>query len=193
MIKKAFLIFVGVFVLFFGIALSMILLKFDDDQTKGVKIKHMIILGAKVRVDGISPTLKRRLDKAVSVLLADTSIVVVVSGGKGEDEPVSEAQAMKEYLIQKGVGTEKIISEDQSFSTEENLVNSRNKLAVSTNTSFPIYLSTSNYHQYRAQYLARQIGFTPYGLACSTPLDDVPIRTAREIIAVIDVWISNLF
>lgn len=187
-LRKVLLVFTLFGVVLFFIPGILIFTKFDDDTNNPGNIKYLIILGAKVRHDGISPTLKRRLDKAVPILKNDTNIIVIVSGGKGDDEPISEAKAMSDYLITKGIKPLRIISEDQSFSTEENLNNSK-KLLLSSSNPIPIYLSTSNYHQYRAQLLAKKAGFEPYGLSSTTPNAELPYRTFREMIAIIVGWI----
>jgi uncharacterized SAM-binding protein YcdF (DUF218 family) len=128
MLKKLFFAIIGICFLVFTITGVLIYSKFEDEHPTRNDIKYMVVLGAKVRENGISPTLQRRLDKALNVLLLDTTITVIVSGGKGEDEPVSEAKAMSDYLLTHGVAAKRIIQEDQSFSTEENIINSRSKL-----------------------------------------------------------------
>ena len=193
MFKKLFFAIIGICFLVFIVTGVLIYSKFEDEHPTRNDIKFMIVLGAKVRKNGISPTLQRRLDKALNVLLLDTTITVIVSGGKGEDEPVSEAKAMSDYLLTHGVKANRIIQEDHSFSTEENIINSRRKIALSNNSTIPIYLATSNYHQYRAQYLARNAGFIPYALSSSTPNSDMPYRLIREIFAVINEWWSSLY
>jgi uncharacterized SAM-binding protein YcdF (DUF218 family) len=193
MLKKLFFAIIGICFLVFTVTGVLIYSKFEDEHPTRNDIKYMVVLGAKVRENGISPTLQRRLDKALNVLLLDTTITVIVSGGKGEDEPVSEAKAMSDYLLTHGVNANRIIQEDQSFSTEENIINSRSKIVLPNNSTIPIYLATSNYHQYRAQYLARNAGFIPYALASSTPNSDMPYRFIREIFAVINEWWSDTF
>lgn len=188
-IRKVLLFFTLFGIVLLLISGGLILSEFGDETNNQSAPNYLIVLGAKVRQDGISPTLKRRLDKAVPYLKEDTTIIVIVSGGKGVDEPVSEAKAMCEYLISKGINSNRIIQEDQSFSTEENLNNCK-KLLPSSGTPTPIYLSTSNYHQYRAQLLAKKVGFEPYGLSSSTPVKELPYRTFREMIAIIVGWIS---
>jgi uncharacterized SAM-binding protein YcdF (DUF218 family) len=191
MLKKI----VAAFVLF-GLMLIttsgiLIYSKWSDDNPKYEKIQYLIILGAKVRQEGVSPTLQRRLDKTLPVLKKDTNIIVIVSGGKGDDEPISEAKAMSDYLIAKGIKPSRILSEDQSFSTEENLHYSRKKLNIHNNQTISIFLSTSNYHQYRAQKLAAKFGFKSYGLASSTPTNELPFRIGREMVAIMKMRVTQ--
>ncbi|MFN6091293.1 MAG: YdcF family protein, partial [Bacteroidota bacterium] len=130
MLNKIFLAIFSICFLVFIVTGVLIFSKFEEEHPTRNDIKYMVVLGAKVRENGISPTLQRRLDKALNVLLLDTTITVIVSGGKGEDEPVSEAEAMSDYLLTHGVNANRIIQEDQSFSTEENIINSRRKIAL---------------------------------------------------------------
>ena len=82
-------------------------------------VNTMIILGAKVNEDGISKTLKRRLDKAIEYYNTNKNINIIVSGGQGSDEVVTEALAMKNYLVKNGVSKDKIIMEDKATTTLE--------------------------------------------------------------------------
>ena len=89
-------------------------------------VNTMIILGAKVNEDGISKTLKRRLDKAIEYYNTNKNINnIIVSGGQGSDEVVTEALAMKNYLVKNGVSKDKIIMEDKATTTLENIIFSK--------------------------------------------------------------------
>ena len=90
----------------------------------------MVILGCQVMADGDpSVLLQDRLDTALDYLEEHPDLTVVVSGGQGSNEPVSEARCMADVLIQGGVAEEQIRLEDQSSNTMENLVFSRELLA----------------------------------------------------------------
>lgn len=82
----------------------------------------MIILGCQVQPWGPSILLQDRLDTALEYLEDHLDMTVVVSGGKGDDEHQSEAQAMHDYLVEGGFPEEQIILEDQSSNTYENLI-----------------------------------------------------------------------
>lgn len=96
----------------------------DYDKIIG-EPKLMIILGCSIKPWGPSILLKDRLNTALEYLNINKKInedmIIVVSGGKGHDEYISEAQAMKDYLVQHGIDKEKIFMEDQSFCTDQNL------------------------------------------------------------------------
>lgn len=81
----------------------------------------MVILGCQVKSWGPSILLQDRLDKALGYWKENPDITIVVSGGQGPDEHISEAQAMYDYLVENGVDGEQILQEDQSHNTIQNL------------------------------------------------------------------------
>ncbi len=83
--------------------------------------KTMIVLGCSVKPWGPSILLQDRLDEALGYWEEHPEVTIVVSGGQGSDEPMSEAQAMYDYLVEHGVEEGQILKEDQSFSTMQNL------------------------------------------------------------------------
>ena len=83
---------------------------------------YAIILGAKVKENGVaSLALQYRLDAAVEYLKQYPHVQVIVSGGQGKDEPMSEATFMYTYLVEAGIEENRILQEDDSTSTYENL------------------------------------------------------------------------
>ena len=190
-IKNLFIIICSLIFLLVFIAGSMIFSKFDADPPVNQTPKYMIILGARVKKDGLSKTLKRRLDAALPTLSENSSLIVIVSGGQGADEPISEAEAMASYLIEKGISGNRIIKEAKSIDTYENLLLSRKLITSDTEIEIPVWVVTSNYHQYRAQQLSKQLHYKPYGIPCSTPLKDLPLYFIREIMAVTSLVFGN--
>jgi uncharacterized SAM-binding protein YcdF (DUF218 family) len=191
LVKKIFILLSVLGFLLFFITGSIIFSKFDADSVVNQNPKYMIILGARVKNDGLSKTLKRRLDAAIPTISKDSSLIVIVSGGQGADEPVSEAEAMASYLLENGVSSNRIIKEAKSVDTYENLLFSRKLITSDTEIEIPVWLVTSNYHQYRAQYLSKQLHYKPYGIPCSTPLKDLPLYFIREIMAVTSLVFGN--
>ena len=145
-------------------------------------LDYLIVLGARVKENGISRSLKMRLDKALTYLEDNPDTVLVLSGGQGSDEPASEAQAMQEYLMACGVEEQKLLLETRSFSTVENLVYSRlvieedleKKKTLRQNS--PVYMEpgtyeeipdkplkvgvlTSNFHLFRAKEIGKKWAF----------------------------------
>lgn len=107
----------------------------------------MVILGCQVKPWGPSILLQDRLDKALDYLEEHPDVQVVVSGGQGPDEPTTEAQAMYDYLTERGVEPERIWQEDQSHNTWQNV---RYTLALleekGADTSAGVVLVSSGFH-----------------------------------------------
>ena len=80
----------------------------------------MIVLGAGLRKDKPSMLLRYRLDKAYEYAAEHPDLLIVTSGGQGRDEWIPEGQAMRDYLIEKGLPADRVLAENKSTSTEEN-------------------------------------------------------------------------
>ncbi len=148
----------------------------------------IIILGCKVNKDGgLTPLLKSRVDKAISFYheqldKTKKNLIFVPSGGKGNDEVISEAEAMRNYLIEKGISKKKILVEDKSCSTYENMLFS-NKIINSKNKDSKIAFSTTNYHVFRSGVIANRIGIDCEGMGSSTKWYFYTNALIREFIA----------
>ena len=122
----------------------------------------VVVLGAAVRGDQPSLSLKVRLDAAADYLMEHPAAACVVSGGRGADESCTEASVMRTYLIRKGIAPERIYSEERSTSTYENIMFSRE--IIQKNGLDPhMAIATQEFHQYRAQRLAEQVGVRDVG------------------------------
>ena len=133
----------------------------EEDTRSGTR--WIIVLGAKVRGRKITDSLKRRLDSALEYLKEHPDVHVIVSGGQGNDEEVTEAYAMAQYLERAGIDCRRIIQEDASVNTLENLKFSR-KLIADVDT--PVGIVSNNFHVYRALRLAKKQG---YAKPCGIP------------------------
>jgi uncharacterized SAM-binding protein YcdF (DUF218 family) len=157
---------------------------------KPKRVDFIVVLGAGLRPDGtVIPLLARRLDKAVQVWEAgEKQAKIVVSGGRGTDERVSEATAMRQYLLEQGVPTAEIILEDKSRNTAENLRFSA-RLMEAQKKDYRALIVTSNYHVLRAVLLAQQQGMKAHGVGGKTAIYYLPAGFLREYIALIfEAW-----
>ncbi len=137
----------------------------------------IIVLGA--GVNGSTPSLSmcNRLDAALDYLGANPDALAVVSGGQGEGENITEAQAMADYLTAHGIDSARIMQEDQSRTTRENLENSFTILrARGYAPADGVGIVTSEYHLYRAKHMARALGAEPVGIAAETTLPTMRIN-----------------
>ena len=132
---------------------------------------YMIILGCQIRKDGtLTPLLKNRVDKALEFRnnqLDSTGkdLVFITSGGKGNDEVISEAEAMKNYLLEQGIDEKNILVEDKSKNTYENI---KNSYKLANNKKANIAFSTTNYHVMRAGLIATEQGLKLEGVGAKT-------------------------
>lgn len=145
-------------------------------------LEYVVVLGAQVRGTAPSRALRRRLDRAVSYAQENPETIFVLSGGQGPDEGISEAQCMYEYLIQKGIAPDRLLLEDQSTSTEENLRFSDEKYDLKEKK---IGLLSNNFHIYRALKFAEAAGYQDVsGIPASADPGMQPHNVLREICAV---------
>ena len=127
---------------------------------------YAIVLGAQWRSSGPSKVLVYRLEKAVEYLKANPETKVIVSGGQGANEPISEAEGMAGYLQAAGIDGSRILKEDTSVNTHENLVNSAAYLDKKEDS---VVIITNNFHVFRAEKLAKGQGYQKaYGLAADS-------------------------
>ena len=127
------------------------------DTTTG-KEDAVIVLGAAVKNNKISLALKSRLDKAYEYLQTNPDALVVVSGGMGDGEKITEAQAMKNYLVSLGADESRIIKEEESTSTYENFKLSKKILDKKLGENYKTVIITNNFHVFRASQMARDAG-----------------------------------
>lgn len=154
---------------------------------------YLLILGARVRGETISLSLKDRLDRGIEYLDRYPDAAVILSGGRGPGENVSEAEAMKRYLKDHGIAEARIMTEDRSTSTYENVMFTRDMLESSgisvQDKTFTVV--TNSYHLYRAKELARKAGLQAYGLPAPAPPFTLPKSYTREFAAVLKMWATG--
>ena len=129
----------------------------------------VVVLGAALRGEQPSRMLAERLKTAATYLRDHPESSCVVSGGQNDDEIISEAEAMKRYLVGLGIEESRIYLEDRSTNTEENLRMSRD---VVEREGLPdaVVVATQEFHQLRARIHAEEAGFEEIGaLAARTP------------------------
>lgn len=178
-------------IFFFGVALMLALMLFvafagNNNRARGDE-KVVIILGAGLQGKEVSGLLAQRLDVAYDYYIAHPNTLLVVTGGQGPQEIVSEASAMRAYLMKKGVPEKQILSEDKSTSTRENFTNAHLLLQErGMDTSAPIAFATNQFHCYRAAETAKQAGFSNIrSLPAKIGLSSILPCYMREALAVL--------
>ena len=145
---------------------------------------YVIIHGCGLTDDG-RPTklLSNRIDKAIEVYeKCAEKPFIIPSGGQGADEVVSEAEAMRRYLVEHGIPDGRIILEDRSTTTEENVRFS--KEIVDARGGGKVALVSSNYHVYRCLRIAREEGLRCTGIGAKVALYFWPSALIREFVAI---------
>ena len=143
----------------------------------------VIVLGCKVKGTRPSRILQERLDAADAYLSTHSEAFCVLSGGQGADEEISEASCMYAYLREKGIEENRLILEDRSTSTAENMAFSR-QIFEARGMGEKAVIITSEFHEYRARMLAEACGFTTYAYGASTDLLYFPTYFLREVLGV---------
>lgn len=118
----------------------------------------VIVLGCRIRGDEPSTTLKCRLDAAYDFLIENESVPVIVSGGQGSDERYTEAYVMKKYLVERGIAENRIIMEDSSRNTDENIKLS-GELIEEYSLPRKVYIVTDAFHSCRGFLFAKKHGY----------------------------------
>ena len=143
-------------------------------------LDYIIVLGAQVRESGPSAALKYRLDEAVEYLEDNPKTICIVSGGQGANEPYSEAEGMAQYLKEQGIDASRILLEDKSLNTEQNMEYS--KALIKDGASVGII--TNDFHLFRAKQIARKYGLDNVcGIAAKSTPVYLPNNMLREFLA----------
>ena len=128
---------------------------------------YLIVLGAAVHGDTPSLSLVERLEAAKDYLIKHPDTVVIVSGGQGSGENVSEARAMYEWLCANGIDPVRIIMEDKASSTYENLKFSR-EIINELSDDATVAVVSSEYHLCRAKLIAKTLDMEIHTVAAQT-------------------------
>lgn len=148
-----------------------------------------VLLGCSVKGTRPSTILKERMDAAYQYLMENPEALCILSGGQGAGEDISEAECMYRYLTEKGISRERLIHEDTSTTTEENLINTKAVLKE-RGLSMEITIVTSEFHEYRANAAARKLGFQSYSTPSRTFIGFFPTFYVRELYGILYYMIA---
>ena len=123
--------------------------------------------------------LGRRLDAAYDYLTENEDAVIIVSGGQGTGEDISEAECMKKELVRRGISPERILKEDQSTNTSENLSFSK-KILEEKGLGNHIVIITDSFHQFRSSLIAHDLSLETNSFNARTPCYLVLTYWVRE-------------
>ena len=186
-ISGIFIICVILFLVVFSFAEVLIIKNAVQKPEKNAD--YIVVLGARVNGTRVTLNLKYRLDVAIDYLNENTRTKVVVSGGQGKGEDITEAKAMSDYLIKNGIKSDRIIFEDKSENTSENLEYSAEIIGSKTKK---IVIVSNDFHIYRAKCIAKKMGYTDVsGASAKTKPITIPNSFVREAFAVVKYKIFN--
>lgn len=144
---------------------------------------YVLVLGCQVKGTNPSYALVKRLDAAYDYLMDNSETMVILSGGQGFGEDIAEAHAMAEYLKKKGLPESRMLLEDKSQNTDENI---RNGMELMERQDASVVLVTSRFHVFRSVGVAKKQGLTNVeGLGAPTKWYTIPNQYIREGFAVL--------
>ncbi len=155
----------------------------DEDST-------VVVLGCQVYGKNPSKMLRMRLESAYTYLNNNPRAKCIVSGGKGSNEQISEAECMYNWLVEKGISSDRIYMEDKSKNTKQNLEFSKD-IIEKEGLSKNIAIVTDWYHEFRAWIIAKKLGYSCAAIPAPTPFYLSATFTTREILAIGNELIFN--
>lgn len=190
--RKSVFLLVGVF-----LALGLIyigILQFKISQYSNMETPknadYLIVLGARVKGTVPSLAFASRINAAADYLKKNQDTLVIASGGKGSGEEISEAESIKSELKKQGISENRIILEDQSTDTYENINFSKKLIPKGAKLGLVV---TNNFHLYRAVSIARDYGLQVQGLPAETPWIAVVKSYSREYLAITKYYLKRYF
>ena len=168
------------------IVVDAIVARHEPDKDKD----FLIVLGCALKKDGTpTPLLQGRLDRAIDFYNEQKKetgkeLMFITSGGQGADEVIPESSAMKRYLMERGIPEERIIEENQSTSTYENMLFSKDKIRE-IDPEGKVAFSTTNYHVFRSGLFARRVKMRAVGMGAETKWYFWPNAAVREFIGLL--------
>ena len=155
----------GLFLVSFVAIQGMIMHGMQPDP-EAADAEYLLVLGARVYEDGRpSAALAARLDTAYDFMQEHPDITAILCGGQGGNEPCPEAEAMYDYMVAKGMDADRLLLEDESSNTIQNIENARALIGDGHRTA----VVTSDYHLARARVLMERGGLDACGIPAPTP------------------------
>lgn len=188
--KKILMIFISIFILVESIMV------FYPKQNLNSDCDYIIVLGALVNKTSISKSLQDRLDTCIEYLnKTKQEKMIIVSGGRGRGEDITEASAMKDYLVSKGINKDMIIMEDKSKTTKENFDFSKKIIENLSNKKIEdlkIKVITTDFHTLRSKIISRKSGYKQMSFYTSKSNSKLAILNyTREFFALISNIVLN--
>lgn len=150
------------------------------------KPDYIVVLGCGLSGKNMLLPMYQRAQTALAYIKKNTDVKIVVSGGQGSGESISEAEAYKTYFVNNGVKADNIIEENKSTTTMQNMRYTADILRKTDGRkNLRVAVITSNYHVFRAKFLARRCGFNAEGVAAPVTELLLPNFSIREYFGII--------
>lgn len=165
----------------------------QSDWKTAAQSDYAVVLGAAVNESGVpSRIMRSRLRAALEFMEKNPTATVILSGGQGPDEPMSEARCMYDAMLEMGAAQDRLLMEDESHTTRENLINSMEIIDGRGGTKQPITIISSEFHQRRARYIADSLGIESCAVSGHTDQWFYRVNyTLREVFAFVKAAIQS--
>lgn len=148
----------------------------------------VVVLGCRVYGERPSRMMVARLKAAQKYLEENPDSACILSGGQGADEDISEAECMYRWLTDAGISPDRLYKEDKSTSTRENLLFSK-EIIERENLNKNIAIATNEFHEYRAQQIAKELSLDSGAASGATEIWVFPTYYVRELFGILYEWI----
>lgn len=185
--QVAFALFLVSFALIEGIILAG-----ESADPEAEQADYVLVLGGGLIGNQPSLTLQARLDVAYDFLTAHPDARAILCGGQGPDEIIAEGDAMKNYLVNRGIAEDRLLTETHSTSTIENIANAYELYLAPLSSKPATAVITSEFHLARARQLMAAQGLDPYGLPAPTPYRSLSVvYHVREYCSVLGLMLTG--
>lgn len=187
-LKSGFILFIVSFLILEGMIIASAK-RIDDAE-----VDYILVPGASVYIERPSPRLIDRLEKCIEYAEVNKDARIIVSGGRGNGERITEAEAMEDYLVRFGIDRGRIIREDKSRSTYENIKFSNDIIRASDDREdIKLMVITADFHMLRTKFIAESFGFKTYGCPAGTSSRYALVKySIREYFAFIKTILFDL-
>ena len=186
---RIFLIFISVFITVVTVLSVIITVKMVSACSKKPEGDNtvLIVLGCGIKEDRPSLMMVTRLEATKEYLDAHEDAICVLSGGQGRDEDLPECDVMYNRLVSAGIDESRLIKEDKSASTRQNIEFSLKLLTDEQKNNIAIV--TNEFHEYRALEIAEKLGIDAAAVPAKTPWWSLPTFYLRELFGVMYEWV----
>lgn len=174
-------------------AMNIITTSGQPDWNRAEQADYAVVLGANVKTDGTaSRIMRQRLRAAMEFMEKNPDAMVILSGGKGDDEPISEAECMYQTIVEMGADPSRLLMEEGSFDTRDNLMLSWDIIESRGGTEKAVAVITSEFHQRRAAYIGDTLGIKTCAVPAHTDQWFYRVNyTLREVFAFVKAALVN--